>query len=297
MQPNITKDEPPELWVRAMRASKDKPIDKSNGRANLINGRFYYSPNCSRPLKDEALLIEPVDPSKSSVDVIREPTEWSPEQAYLSFMEMGSVMDGPMSWILRARKRYGKGKKKSVRMASEDVLRWNRLQFDLKTVSAMLLQLSGAPCEPPFIESVLQCNGSYEEPEALSDSIEQSREWFSYWIGRTAYAIAVCESIEELECTNENASADILPTRWFRTMTEEGWYQGFISSIRSACRKKDVRSSENTLTNCPPDPSRVGVIHQEIPFMVQSTLCSSRCLRELQSLQSCKSLRNALGRK
>ncbi|KAF9553067.1 hypothetical protein CPC08DRAFT_767815 [Agrocybe pediades] len=248
-----------ELWVRAVHNKNQVPIDKSNGRACIINGTIVYSPNCSRFMKSGDFGANHVtyDSRKHDVVQLHRPRLWSPEYTFLAFMETDSVSSGPLGWILRDKKRFPTEGKKTVRMHSEDVLRWNRLQFDLRNASEHLIGLTKAPCGPDLIETALTCNAAYQTVDDLNKAIERSREWFAYWIAKTAYAIAVCESVQDLEMLEGKIITDKYPIQWFRSMVEAEWYQGFISCIRSACC---ARPGSMFDANTNREPTRVGVL-------------------------------------
>jgi len=66
------------------------PLDFTGGRAQVIGGAVYYSPNCTRtmtpPLSTHDAFVR--SPSSHSIEDVHRPFLWSSDTAYLAFVPL-----------------------------------------------------------------------------------------------------------------------------------------------------------------------------------------------------------------
>ena len=228
-------------------------IDKSQGRAVLIDGHLFYSPNCSR--SDVPL---PSHSPNLGLDVssLERPLWWSMDYVHLAFLPLRGQGVHPLDSFLPAPTRfmYSQGQfflKPSV------IVGWNQLEFDLKWIIKILVERCKIPPFPSAITSVLvklvRCNNAI----VLRQEVANGKGWFLYWLGQLAYAIAVNVSMDrspvqpiyDLPPAGQaaldfdwNSFVDNAVPPWFKYLGTRNWPQTLLCAIHSCVARFDANS-------------------------------------------------------
>ena len=210
-------------------------LSRTEGKTCIIDGDVFYSPNARRqltrvPAPDHEL--SQLDTRYDYIDAIREPRWWSIEFAHLAFLEINPMQTGAFGWALHTPEYHCRKLDKTFSMRTIDIIRWHRLERDLKLMIDAMDVLGNVPPTSNVIDRAFTCGGSYTSNELLKQSIIRCREWFAHWTCRLAYAIAACESIK---CNGDRNRRATVEHEWLQTMVQQDWYEGFIASVNATC--------------------------------------------------------------
>ncbi|KAF9563133.1 hypothetical protein CPC08DRAFT_761074 [Agrocybe pediades] len=218
-------------------------VDTSKGRVTLVDGTFYFSPNCSRDIHshpDKAKsLPSTVNSATVPVEYMHRPRWWSQEFAHLAFLETSSVETSGFGWALHNQPSYKKGKDGWYYSDPQSILHMNRLQHDLRKAANALLSLAGAPTTPEVIDNALHCTTRSRDSADVRRDNRRSREWFAYWLCRLSYAIAVLDSINFTKGVEHGVDPNV---EWFRYMADNSWHQAFLASVQTSCTNYSIFS-------------------------------------------------------
>ena len=224
------------------------PIDFTNGRASLIHGRLFYSPNCRRdvdlplPLDDATRLRHSY---REDFRELHRPLWWSPETAYIAFLTMEQTYYGDLyqelfnvpSWIDRDRSGFS--------LEPRTIISWAKLQRHLEVILQALHTRYHVPEVKKVIYTALGHTGFHKNIKDFRYHIQRTRGWFSVLMAHLSYLIAIALSMDK----NSTAS-DYVPL-WFEYLVVIGkWNQAFISSIQAS------------VANFSPHIARVGIFLQ-----------------------------------
>ncbi|PPR01562.1 hypothetical protein CVT24_005857 [Panaeolus cyanescens] len=208
-----------------------KEFDVTCGKAVLLNGDLFYSPNSMRNVELPVIDSEPVshilrNPLKDDVKEFLKPRWWDPQFTYQAFMPRFFDFDAPPFQPLF---RYSTCFSQTARgflMDPQDILAWNSLQHALETTFKQLQSRTGLPPQHIIIKSAL-CVEWHTSITSLREQIERSRDWFSVYAGvisfYIAYYLALCKDSPHEDC----------PT-WFRDLAGKAnpADQRFLDSLR-----------------------------------------------------------------
>ena len=203
-------------------------IDKSNGRALLLNGEMFYSPNCSRTVTLPPNRLS-ITPASSDITSLCQPLWWTLETVHLAFMPLDHTFFGDFQEIFETRG-LDYNTKFGFSLDPGKILSWNRVQFELKHAVAILLRRAYVPPFPDLINSALVCGGSHRSAESLRSLIDKTRKWFFYWFCKFSYAIAVNISFDREPIAMAFDSLADVPG-WFRLLANWDWPQWYLSAI------------------------------------------------------------------
>ncbi len=127
----------PTSFDTAIRYTSSTPIHDAYARAIVLGTDIYYSPNSSRtpplPPKDVTRPIR--DPVKDSVEEFHNPSWWRTDMAYLPFVPTAPQFGTPPFHVLYNEPlETGPRRKRRLRMESNDILSWKRLENTLERI-------------------------------------------------------------------------------------------------------------------------------------------------------------------
>jgi len=217
-------------------------MDKRRGRALLIDGNVFYSPNSAR--------IVPISPSVSlspthDISSLRRPVWWSLKYGHLAFIPTCEFGPHPLDDLISMPSSFRRTRK-GVWLDTSFILSWNRLQYDLRRIIRILAERCHVPAFPDVIDSVLVSLGPYQSERAVREKVMEARGLFLYWVGQLAYVLALNISIDSNPPRpkydlppDDNSDYDwdtfhrnALP-KWFVYLGERNWPQSLLSILHS----------------------------------------------------------------
>jgi hypothetical protein len=206
------------------------PIDFINGRASLIDGRLFYSPNCRRdvglpsPLEDATRLRHSY---REDIRELHQPLWWSPNTAYLAFLALEQTFYGILheelfdvpSWIDRDQSGFS--------LEPRTTISWRKLERDLEEILQHLHSRYHVPEVKKVIYTALAHTGFHKKISDFRKHIQRTRGWFSVLMAHLSYLIAIALSMD-----GNSTESDNVPL-WFEYLVIVGrWNEAFISSIQ-----------------------------------------------------------------
>ena len=204
------------------------PLDFTGGRAQVIGGAVYYSPNCTRtmtpPLSTHDAFVR--SPSSHSIEDVHRPFLWSSDTAYLAFVPLSPDYNSvPFDDLLDLPSHFDR-----KRLGFTDVPRAIRLALlekDLDRAAEYLRRRYEIHQSKPIVSpSIVTCGGHFKQSNDFRREIKRTQGWFSLKLGLLAYEIAVALSMEEGSDSDNGHS-------WIRHLTSQGWSQAALSGIQS----------------------------------------------------------------
>ncbi len=184
-------------FQRAIRYTTNMQIHEINGRAIVIGTDVYYSPNSSRtppaPLPPRNLQYTR-DPLEDCVEEFHNPQWWKTDTGYLPFLPTSPQFgSSPFNLLYNSFLETGTCRKRRVRMNSNDVLNWGRLEMTLTHIFKSFQSTYCIPDMPPIIRTSLACQETFEYPSQFLSAEKQCRNWFAIWMAMVSLGIAVAE--------------------------------------------------------------------------------------------------------
>src|ERR1700678_1845921 len=176
------------------------PIDFSNGRASLILGRLFFSPNCRRDVDSPPPLDDATHLRHSYREDFRElhrPLWWSPETAYIAFLTMEQTYYGDLyqelfnvpSWIDRDRSGFS--------LEPRTIISWAKLQQHLEVILQALHTRYHVPEVKKVIYTALGHTCFHKNIKDFRYHIQRMRGWFSVLMAHLSYLIAITLSMDK----------------------------------------------------------------------------------------------------
>jgi hypothetical protein len=212
-----------------------KDIQHTGGKATLINGDVFYSPNSTAqvglppPVENNSSIWR--DSGRSSPREFHQPLWWSEVTAYLAFLPLYPEECGePFGELLNV-PRYYKRFKEGYRLDPAIVVKWKKLQWFLERIAHLLSVPSHAPTPRKIINTALSCLGYCKDLHDLRRDVRRSRDWFSVWMAHVSYMIALAISVDPPE-------PDTVP-KWCHYLlrsefAQAGWDQAYIAGVRQS---------------------------------------------------------------
>jgi hypothetical protein len=210
-------------------AEKNSPLERSRGRVHLIGGDFYYSPNSQRdvqlPLAYNDIPFR--NCFKDSFAEFRQPLWWQPACPYLAFVPLRPSFAGvPFQDLFHIsyfpRLHYG-----GFMIDPQIILGWARLEKDIRDAANLLLAHERAPAIAWLVPTALGCQGVFKRVRTLRTLYNDSKEWFSLFMGALSYAIAV-------SITHRQEIFDEAMPHWFSFLSQRDFSQIWLSGVRSS---------------------------------------------------------------
>ena len=217
-------------------------VDKTHGRALLINGDVFYSPNSTRTVSNHPSTS--LVPSRD-IASLQHPVWWSSKYVHLAFIPTREFGTHPLDSLIHMPTQFARTRK-GVWLEPSYILSWNRLQFDLRKIIKILADRWHIPSFPDVIDTVLIGPGPHENTRVLREKVMQTRELFLYWVGQLAYVLAINISVDSNPPrssyqlpgdNNRDFDWDALRTnalpKWFEYLGERNWPQTLLSAVHS----------------------------------------------------------------
>jgi len=155
------------------------PLDFAGGRAQLISGTIYYSPNCTRTV---ALPLSPRDDtfvrtrSAHSIEELHRPFLWSSGTAHLAFVPLNPDFDSvPFNDLLDFPSHFDNTQRRQFTMGVPRIIQWAKLEMDVHHIADELHQHYDIPQSLHIVSpSILTCGGHFDRPEDLQREEESS---------------------------------------------------------------------------------------------------------------------------
>jgi hypothetical protein len=216
-------------YYRLITTNRFDPMEYGHGRAQLVDGDIFYSPNSQRTVKRpwEHHGVPSRRSDRHCFTEFYDPLWWQPGCPYLAFVPLEPVYAGvPFSELLDVppyfpRSRLGFG------VDPKYGLGWARLEKLLADAIRMLLSHYAAPRVVWISRTAVGCKGIFRRLEVLRSHFANTRRWFSQWLAAMSYAIAVCKTLE-------NESLDAKFPFWFTFLSQQQYSQVFLSALRSS---------------------------------------------------------------
>ncbi|KJA22733.1 hypothetical protein HYPSUDRAFT_201830 [Hypholoma sublateritium FD-334 SS-4] len=172
---------PPTSYQQAIQSTRNTPIHGSNGRAIVIGEAIYYSPNSSKtpplPPKD---LRKIRDPLKDCVEELHNPQWWSADTGYLPFLPTSPQFGSPpFDQLFNTVLETGSRRKRRVRMDSNDILSWKRLETTLGHIFNSFQTTYSIPDTSPIVPTSLACQDTFEYPSQYLSAEKRCHNWFA----------------------------------------------------------------------------------------------------------------------
>jgi hypothetical protein len=235
-------------YYRLVTSDATGPIDLSLGRAQLIDGDIFFSPNSRREVQRPNVYtgIPSRDSKVHLFSEFLEPQWWLSGCPYLPFVPMRPVYAGVPFQNLFNISLYFPRCPSGFYLDPQYIVGWAHVQKHLKdSINGVLGYLPGPPLTW-IASSALGCGGFYSRSDNLRRSVVNSRLWFSQWMAGLTYAIAISK-------TFRNESLDETFPHWFSRLSEQRFKQVWLSGLNS--------SQVSTFS---PSVDRVGVFLQLI---------------------------------
>lgn len=228
-------------------------IDKSQGRAILVDGHLFYSPNCTR----SDILLPSFSPNPGrDISSIEHPLWWSMDHVHLAFLPLRGQGVHPLDSFLPVQTRFVRSRGQFF-LDPSVILGWNRLEFELRWIIRILAGRCKIPPYPSVISSALVKASRHKDARLLRQELVNGKRWFMYWVCQLAYTIAVNISMDgspaqptyDLPSEEEVGpnfdwdyfAANAIPP-WFDYLGTRNWPQTLLCAIRSCVATFDSNS-------------------------------------------------------
>ena len=207
-------------------------IDHSEGRAVLLNGTIFYSPNCVR---DVALPETPdhmrlrnifADALHPRLEDFHQPRWWTSPFGFLGFLPLQPLFEGyPLDRLahIPALERSPDGYHLHPPLAQS----WHRLEQMLAFAATVLTRRYEVPLLRPFYPCAWGYRNAYKNGHLARQHAVLSRDWFVVWMAALSYLIAMGEY--------QAAGSDGDIPGWFSALVEvkceQTWVAGIATSI------------------------------------------------------------------
>jgi hypothetical protein len=189
-------------------------MDKSNGRVQILNGRLFYSPNCSRtvdhppPIRDERDgEPNPFLPSISNrrrnyfeLDITKyaSPRWWTLAFGWISFFPLTPSLCGPIFeklFMPRSHHYVFDEELDKYFMPLNLLEKWLRVDHDLSDAVYLIRHRYLIPFVYPINTFSFGYSKGHTRSGALHMALRKGRDWFVVWIALLSYVIAGAEDI------------------------------------------------------------------------------------------------------
>ena len=188
-------------------------MDKSNGRVQMLNGRLFYSPNCSRtvdhppPIRDEGGgESNPFLPSHQpngrrnyfELDITRyaRPRWWTLAFGWISFFPLTPSLCGPIFeklFMPRSSHQVFDEELGKYFMPLKLLEKWLRVDRDLSDAVYLIRHHYPIPVVHPINTFCFGYSKAHTRSTALHMALRRGRDWFVVWMALLSYCIAGAE--------------------------------------------------------------------------------------------------------
>lgn len=206
---------PPSSFQTAIRYTSNKSIHEGNARAIVIGTDIYYSPNCSRtPLLPSKCPQKVRNPLKDDIEEYHNPQWWNTDTGYLPFLPTNPQFGSPpFHQLYNNLVSTGPRKTRRLRMESNDVLNWKRLESSLTHIFRSFQSTYSIPDMTLIVSTSLACQDAFEYPSQFHTAEKRCRKWFAMWMAMVSLGIAVAQVYDD-------DSEDTLVPKWYTTFVQ-----------------------------------------------------------------------------
>ncbi len=208
--PNQVHLPPPTSFQRAIQYTSSAPIHEAYARAIVIGTDVYYSPNSSKapPLPPQSSRYIR-NPLKDGVEEFHNPQWWKTDTGYLPFLPTSPQFGcPPFDQLYNRPLETGTRLKRRVRMDSNDVLNWSRLETTLTHIFKSFQSMYCIPDMSPIVRTSLACQDVFEYPSQFQSAEKRCRNWFAMWMAMVSLGIAVAQIYD-------GDAEDTLVPKWY----------------------------------------------------------------------------------
>ena len=190
-------------------------MDKSNGRVQILKGRLFFSPNCSRtvdhppPIRDEGGGDpNPFLPSHQSngrrnyfeLDTTKyaTPRWWTPAFGWISFFPLTPSLCGPIFeklFMPRTHHHVFDDELGKFFMPSNLSENWLRVDRDISDAVCLIRHRYPIPFIYPINTFSFGYSKGHSRSGALHMALRRGRDWFIVWMALLSYVIAGAEDM------------------------------------------------------------------------------------------------------
>ena len=183
---------PPSSYQTAIQFVKEGSIHENYGRAIVIGSDVYYSPNSSRKPPVPKLQTNIVrNPLKDNVEEYHNPQWWRSDTGYLPFLPTSPQFGSPPFHVLYNNfVETGPRRKRRVRMDSNDILNWTRLEATLGQIFKSFQSTYSIPEMSLMVSTSLSLHEGSFDIERCVYPVPQLMLHFQPWLwqpGNTAW--------------------------------------------------------------------------------------------------------------
>ncbi|KAF8961303.1 hypothetical protein BDZ97DRAFT_1592947, partial [Flammula alnicola] len=204
-------------------------LDRSQGFAQIIDGRVFYSPNSSRIITVPPRISDPetyIRTIRQDTQYLNKPQWWSYMLAYLPFIPLNPQFSGePLECLSRLPGPVFLNGKFVVNPRTQ--VSWKQLESDLVETTKALLQKYDVVGIPPGKPSV-DLSKCFHNRDEYMTSLKNARDWFAAWVGTLSYTLAIANSLEP-----PSSLADRVPA-WFSYLAKRPFTEIWLDSVRSS---------------------------------------------------------------
>lgn len=206
---------PPSSFQTAIRYTSNQPIHEGNARAIVIGTDIYYSPNCSRtPLLPLKCPTNVRNPLKDDIEEFHNPKWWNTDTGYLPFLPTNPQFGSPpFHQLYNNLVETGPRKKRRLRMDSNDVLNWKRLENALGHIFKSFQTTYCIPDMSLIVPTSVACQDTFQYPSQFHSAEKRCRKWFAMWMAMVSLGIAVAQ-------VYDGDSEDTLVPKWYTTIVQ-----------------------------------------------------------------------------
>ena len=190
-------------------------MDKTNGRVQVLNGRVFFSPNCSRtveyppPIRDETGgKPNPFLPSHQQngrrnyfeLDITKyaSPRWWTPAFGWISFFPLTPSFCGPIFeklFMPRSHHHVFDEERGVYSIPLSLSNKWLRVDRDLSDAVYLIRRHYQLPFVYPINTFSFGYSKDHKRSGALHMALRRGRDWFVVWMALLSYVIAGAENI------------------------------------------------------------------------------------------------------
>jgi hypothetical protein len=227
-------------------------MDKRNGRVQVLNGRVFFSPNCSRtvvhppPIRDErGSQLNPFLPTIQQngrrnyfeLDIAKyaSPRWWTPAFGWISFFPLTPSFCGPIFeklFMPRSHHHVFDEELGEYSMPLNLSDKWLRVDRDLSDAVYLIRRHYELPFVYPINTSSFGYTKGHKRSGGLHMALRRGRDWFVVWMALLSYVIAGAEDI--YSSAKNTVTPAKLPSSWYDILLEHfdaQWLEALYASM------------------------------------------------------------------
>lgn len=211
-------------------------MDKTNGRVQILKGRLFYSPNCSRtvdhppPTRDQEggepnPFLPSIQPNGRrnyfELDIAKynSPRWWTLAFGWISFFPLMPSLYGPIFeklFMPRSHHHVFDEELGKYFMPPNLLEKWLRVDRDLSDAVYLIRHHYSIPFLYPINTFCFGYTKGHARSGALHMALRRGRDWFVVWMGLLSYVIAGAEDIH----SSVKDSLTLCKPTWYNILLE-----------------------------------------------------------------------------